>query len=148
MIKMVLGYDHLYYVSLCEKHHSIKLTITPDNGSTVTSQGCQERCKLVEEFNSKLLETVKAFIPASRPPQCYIPCRLCAKLHLKLDIIRADYRPLHCFNGRLPEDYYNDLRQHQGIIAHAVIVIWFITFWMFRISITTLILSLSLIVTS
>ena len=116
MIKMVLGYDQLYYVSLCEDHYSIRLAITPDEGEEVTPQDLQDRWKLIEEFNAKLMKTVKAFMPSSNPPQRYIPCSLCPKLHLKLDDIRADDKPLRCINGRLPKDYYSDLRQYQGSI--------------------------------
>ena len=113
MIKMVLGHDQLYYISL-HKDHSIRLAITPEEKGVITPKGVQDRWKLIEEFNSKLKEKVKAFMPASDPPQRYIPCSLCPKLHLKLDDIRADDRPLDCFHGRLPKDYYSDLRQYQG----------------------------------
>ena len=114
MIKMVLGHDQLYYVGLSEEHHSIRLAITPDEDGIVTIQGLQERWKLIEEFNVKLKETVKAFMPASQLPQSFIPCSLCPKLHLKLDDIRADNSPLRCINGKLPKEYYSDLRQCQG----------------------------------
>ena len=113
---MVLGHDQLYYVSLCADQQSIRLAIVPDDDGVVTTKGRQERWKLIEEFNDKLMKIVKAFMPASQPPQCYIPCSLCPKLHLKLDDIRADDKPLHCFEGKLPEDYYCDLRQYQSII--------------------------------
>ena len=113
---MVLGHDQLYYVNLCEDHHSIRLAITPDDDGVVTPQGLQERWKLIEEFNTKLTEIVKAFMPASDLPQCYVPCKLCPNLHLKLDDIRADDKPLHCVHGKLPKDYYSDLRQYQGSI--------------------------------
>ena len=116
MIKMVLGHDQLYYVSLCEDHYSIRLAITPDEDGVVTPQGLQERWKLIEEFNTKLTEIVKAFMPASDLPQRYIACSLCPNLHLKLDGIRADDKPLHCAHGKLPKDYYSDLRQYQGIL--------------------------------
>ena len=111
---MVLGHDQLYYVSLCEDHHSIRLAITPDEDGKATIQGVQERWKLIEEFNTKLKETVKAFMPASQLPQPFIPCSLCPKFHLKLDDVRADDSPLRCINGKLPKDYYSDLRQYQG----------------------------------
>ena len=111
---MVLGCDQLYYVSLSEDHHSIRLAVTPDDDGIVTPQGLQERWKLIEEFNAKLIETVKAFMPASQLPQCFIPCGFCPKLHLKLDDIRADGKPLRCINGKLPKDYYMDLRQYKG----------------------------------
>ena len=110
---MVLGLDQLYYVSLCDDNHSIRLAIVPDE-DRVTTKGLQERWKLIEEFNAKLMEKVKAFMPASALPQCYIPCCLCSNLHLNLDDIRADDRPLHCFYGKLPKDYYSDLRHYQG----------------------------------
>ena len=112
---MVLGNDQLYYVSLCEDHHSIRLAITPDEDGVVTSRGFQERWKLIEEFNAKLMKTVQAFMPASDPPQHYIPCSLCRNLHLKLDDVRVDGKVLHCINGKLPKDYYSDLRQYQGM---------------------------------
>ena len=115
MIKMVLGHDQLYYVSLCKEHHSIRLAVTPDDDGIVTPQGCQERWKLIEEFNAKLTEIVEAFMRASDLPQRYVSCSLCPNLHLKLDDIRADDKPLHCINGKLPKDYYSDLRQYQGI---------------------------------
>ena len=114
MIKMVLGHDQLYYVSLCADQQSIRLAIVPDDDGIITTKGRQERWKLIEEFNDKLMKTLKAFMPASQPPQCYIPCSLCTKLHLKLDDIRAGDKPLHCFKGKLPKDYYCDLRQYQS----------------------------------
>ena len=113
-IKMVLGCDQLYYVSLCENNHSIRLAITPDEDGIVTPEGLQERLKLIEEFNDKLTEAVKAFMRASCTPLRYIPCSLCPNLHLQLDDIRADDKPLYCFKGKLPKDYYSDLRQYQG----------------------------------
>ena len=115
MIKMVLGYDQLYYVSLCEDHNSIRLAITPDDDGVVTPQGLQERWRLIEEFNDKLMSAVKAFMPAADLPRRYIPCCWCPNLHLNLDAIRAD-KPsaLHCKDGKLPKDYYSDLRQYQG----------------------------------
>ena len=116
MIKMVLGCDQLYYVSLCVDQHAIRLVITPDDDGVVTQKGIQERWDLIEDFNAKLMKTVKAFMPASDLPQRFIPCSLCPKLHLRLDDIRADHKPLHCFKGKLPNDYYSDLRQYQGSI--------------------------------
>ena len=114
MIKMVLGHDQLYYVSLCEDH-SIRLAITPDDdGIIVAPRGLQERWNLIEEFNAKLMKTVISFMPSSDLPQRYIPCSFCPNLHLKLDDIRANDKPLHCFQGRLRTDYYRDLRQYQG----------------------------------
>ena len=112
---MVLGHDQLYYVSLCEEQHSIRLAITPDEDEIVSPQGLQERWKLIEDFNAKLMEIVKAFMSSSELPQKYIPCSLCPKLHLKLDDIRTDDKRIHCIKGRLPKDYYSDLRQYQGI---------------------------------
>ena len=112
-VKMVLGDDQVYYVSLCEDHHSIQLAITPDGGR-IKPQGFQDRWKLIEEFYAKLKEIVKAFMPASDPPQCFIPCSLCDNLHLKLDDMRENNKSLHCFNGKLPKDYYMDLRQYPG----------------------------------
>lgn len=115
MIKLVLGSEQLYYVSLCEDHDSIRLAITPDDNVTVTLKGFQERWKLVEDFNFKLVETVRTYMPASNLPQRYIPCSKCTKLHLKLDDIRKNDRPLRCFHsGRLEENYYSDLRKYQG----------------------------------
>ena len=111
---MVLGHDQVYYVSLCEKHDSIRLAITPDEDGIVKSQGLQERWKLIEDFNAKLMEITKTFMPASNLPQAFVPCSLCSDLHLKLDDIRATDKPLHCFNGKLPIDYYSDIRQYQG----------------------------------
>ena len=118
MIKMVLGHDQLYYVSLCTHQHAIRVAIVPDEDDVITPQDLQERWEVIEDFNAKLLKTVTAFMPASELPQRYIPCNLCLKLHLKLDDIRADNKPLHCFNGKLPKDYYSDLRQCKGKIRH------------------------------
>ena len=115
MIKMVLGRDQLYYVSHCKHHHSIRLAITPDEDGIVAPEGLRERWELIEEFKAQLAVAVKAFMPASQPPICYIPCSLCPSLHLELDNIRADDKPLHCSKGKLSKDYYNDLRQYQGI---------------------------------
>ena len=114
MIKLVLGRDQLYYVSLSEDYDSIRLAITPEEDAKVKSQGIQERWDLIEFFNSKLMETVKTYMPASDIPTRYIPCSRCAKLHLKLDEIRKSDKPLRCARGRLAEDYYSDLRQRKG----------------------------------
>ena len=114
IIKMVLGHDQLYYVSLCEVHDSMRLAISPDEDGTVTPQGLQERWKLIEYFNTKLMEIVKSFMPASDLPQRYIPCSLCHNLHLKLDSIRESDKPLRCAHGKLAKDYYSDLRQYQS----------------------------------
>ena len=114
MIKMVLARDQLYYVSLCWDHHSIRLAITPDEDGIVTPQGLQERWRLIEFFNAKLIEIVKAFMPASAIPQRYVPCSNCSSFHWTLDEIRTNDRPLHCFLGKLPKDYYSDLRQYPG----------------------------------
>ena len=111
---MVLGYDQLYYLNLCEDECSIRLAITPDEDEMITPQSLQERWKLIEDFDAKLREIVKAFMPASDLPQRYIPCSLCPNLHIKLDNARADDRPLRCFHGKLPKDYYSDLRKLQG----------------------------------
>ena len=115
MIKMVLGRDQLYYVSLCKDHHSIRLAITPDEDGIVAPEGLRERWKLIEEFKAQLSVAVKVFMPASQLPKCYIPCSLCPNLHFELDNIRADDKPLRCVNGKLLTDYYSDLRQYQGI---------------------------------
>ena len=123
MIKMVLGCDQLYYVNLSEDHHSIRLAITPDEDGIVTPQGFEERLRLIEDFNAKLIEAVKAFMPASHIPLRYIPCSLCSNLHLKLDDSRADDKPLHCFNGKLPKDYYIDLRQCLGIYTCTLFIV-------------------------
>ena len=122
MIKLVLGYDQLYYVSLSDDHDSIRLAITPDDDGIITPRGLRERWQLIEDFSAKLMETVKAFMPASEPPQPYIPCCACPNLHLKLNDIRANDKPLHCFqiHGKLPKDYYSDLRRcPQGSYTHS-----------------------------
>ena len=133
MIKMVLGCDQLYFVSLCADQHAIRLAITPDDDGVVTQKGFQERWELIEDFNAKLMKTVKAFMPASDLPQRFIPCSLCPKLHLRLDAIRADHKPLHCINGKLPNDYYSDLRQYQGNIFTCKYCHCIITFHIFRL---------------
>ena len=114
IIKLVLGTDQLYYVSLCEEHDSIRVAITPDEEGKVTSKGLEERYKLIEYFNTKLNEIVKTFMPASNLPQCYIPCCWCPNLHLKLDNIRKINKSLNCVRGKVPKDYYSDLIQRQG----------------------------------
>ena len=114
MIKLVLGHDQLYYVSLCEDHDSIRLAITPDEDGIVKPKGIQERWRLIEEFNAKLIETIKTYMPASELPRPYIPCSKCSDLHLMLDDIRATNKPLRCVKGKLPEDYYSDIRHFQG----------------------------------
>ena len=114
MIKLVLGRDQLYYVSLQEDHDSIRLAITPDEDGILKSQGLQERWQLIEDFNAKLIEITRAFMPASDLPQCFIPCSMCSNLHLKLEDIRNSDMPLRCFDGKLAKDYYSDLRKYPG----------------------------------
>ena len=119
MIKMVLGRYQIYYVTLSESHHSIKLAIVPGKNA-LSSQSRQERWELIEEFNATLIEKVKAFMPASHLPQRYIPCCSCPELHLNLNEIRANDKPLQCFHGDIPEDYYFDLRQNKGYLVNVV----------------------------
>jgi len=114
MIKLVLGIDQYYYVSLSDEKDCIRLAITPDESNVVSITGLQNRWNLVEFFNAKLQKITATFMPASSRPECYIPCNLCPKLHLKLDEIRANQNPLCCFRGRLAPDYYQDLRQYPG----------------------------------
>ena len=115
MIKLVLGRDQFYYVNLCEDHNSIRLAITPDEDGIVKLQGLQERWRLIEYFDAKLKQIIQSFMPASDLPQCYIPCSFCSHLHLKLDDIRANDKPLRCHNRKFPADYYIDIRQYQGM---------------------------------
>ena len=110
----MLGRDQLYYVSLCEDHDSIRLAITPDEDGKVKPQSLQERWRLIEDFNAKLIETTKTYMPASELPLRYVPCSQCTDLHLRLDDIRATDKPLRCSEGKLPDDYYSDLRQYHG----------------------------------
>ncbi|XP_065911265.1 uncharacterized protein [Dysidea avara] len=112
MIKLVLGIDQYYYVSLSDEKDSIRLAITPDEYGVVSAVGLQNRWNLVTLFCAKLKETMATFMPASAPPECYIPCNLCPKLHLKLDEIRANQMPLCCSRGKLAPDYYQSLRQY------------------------------------
>ena len=114
MIKLVLGIDQYYYVSLSDEKDCIRLAITPDERDVVSITGLQNRWNLVEFFSAKLQKITATFMPASSPPECYIPCSLCPKLHLKLDEIRANQMPLCCFRGRLAPDYYLGLRQYPG----------------------------------
>ena len=48
MIKLVLGRDQLYYVSLCEDHDSIRLAITPEEDVKV---------KKINYFNEQKLSS-------------------------------------------------------------------------------------------
>ena len=54
MIKIVLGYDQLSYLNLCEDECSIRLAITPDEDEIITLQSLQESWKLIEDFDAKL----------------------------------------------------------------------------------------------
>ena len=114
MIKLVLGIDQYYYVSLSDEKDSIRLAFTPDEYGVVSAEGLQNRWNLIEFFSTKLKEATATFMPASTPPECYIPCSLCPKLHLKLDEIRANQMPLCCSRGKLARDYYQSLRQYPG----------------------------------
>ena len=122
MIKLVLGIDQYYYVSLSDEKDSIRLAITPDEDGVVGAEGKQNRWNLVEFCRDKLKEITTTFMPASAPPECYIPCSLCLNLHLKLDEIRATQLPLRCSRGKLARDYYQSLRQRPGINLSAIIV--------------------------
>jgi len=115
MIKLVLGIDQYYYVSLSDEKDSIRLAIAPDEYGVVGAEGMQNRWNLVEFCRDKLKEITATFMPASAPPECYIPCSLCPKLHLKLDEIRATQLPLGCSRGKLARDYYQSIRQCPGI---------------------------------
>ena len=110
----MLGCDQLYHVSLCEYHDSIRLAITPCEDEIVKTQGLQERWRFIEEFTTKLIETIKTFMPASDLPQRYVPCCRCSDIHFKLDDIRATEKPLWCSKRKLPEDYYIDIRKYPG----------------------------------
>ena len=114
----MLGYDQLYHVSLCEYHDSIRLAITPHEDKIVKTHSLQERWRFIEDFTTKLIETTRAFMPASSLPQRYVPCCKCSDLHFKLDDIRGTDKPLWCLKGKLPEDYYNDIRQYPGNLKY------------------------------
>ncbi|XP_065894341.1 uncharacterized protein [Dysidea avara] len=112
VIKLVLGIDQYYYVTLSDENDSIRLAITPDEDGVVSIAGLQNRWNLIEFFSAKLREITTTFMPASAPPECYIPCSLCPNLHIRLDEIRANEMPLRCSRGRLTSDYYKSLRQY------------------------------------
>ena len=114
LIKLVLGSDQYYYVTLSEEKDSIRLAITPDEDGIVSITGLQERWKLIEFFQAKLWQITTKFMPASDVPESYIPCSLCPILHLKLDEIRTNKNPLRCSRGKLPANYYKHLRQYPG----------------------------------
>jgi len=121
MIKLVLGIDQYYYVSLSDEKDSIRLAITPDEDGFVGAEGLQNRWNLVEFCRDKLKEITTTFMPASAPPECYIPCSLCPKLHLKLDDVRATHLQLRCCKGKMARDYYQCLRQHPGLNLSAIL---------------------------
>ncbi|XP_065902538.1 uncharacterized protein [Dysidea avara] len=110
MIKLVLGSDQYYYVS--NDNDCIRLVVSPDEDGVVSVAGLQDRWNLIAFFSTKLMEISATFMPASAPPECYIPCSLCPNLHLKLDEIRANQKPLRCLKGKLHPDYYKHLRQY------------------------------------
>ena len=114
MIKLVLGSDQYYYVSLSDEKDGIRLAISPDEDGVVSIAGLQNRWDLIEFFSTKLKEITATFMPASAPPECYIPCSKCPHLHLKLDDIRINEMQLRCSRGKLPPDYYKCLRQKPG----------------------------------
>ena len=121
VIKLVLGIDQYYYVTLSDENDSIRLAITPDEDGVVSIAGLQNRWNLIEFFSAKLREITTTFMPASAPPECYIPCSLCPNLHIRLDEIRANEMPLRCSRGRLTSDYYKSLRQYPGTYTQSIV---------------------------
>ena len=115
MIKLVLGSNQYYYVTLSDENDSIRIAISPDEDGVVSITGLQSRRNLIEFFSARLTEITATFMPASAPPECYIPCSLCPGLHLRLDEIRAYELPLRCSKGKLTSHYYKSLRQYPGI---------------------------------
>ena len=103
-----LGSHQKYYISHCQEKKSIQLTITAV-GNDVDS--IQERRELISDVTKLLDDVMKVFMPAAKRPVLYVPCPLCATLHVSLsDVCSGDtiFCPLSD-DTALPSGYYSDL---------------------------------------
>ena len=108
-----LGADQKYYISRCEEKQSIQLTITVVGDD---EEHIEERRSLIDDITELLDDIVKVFMPATKErPSLLIPCPLCPKLHIPLDIVCSS-KVIFCPNDddkSLPRGYYSDLLQNR-----------------------------------
>ena len=113
-VKMALGCQEYYTISLCEEKCSIQLSFLHHKKSHSTDQ-CVE---LLKYFESKLHLLMKDFMQASAKPKAYIPCfyQDCSALHIELDLLcNGDYQHCPTVEKTVPGNYYCDLFINQGL---------------------------------
>ena len=113
-VKMGLGPEQFYYVSLCEEMHSIQLSISLHEKHPFAEQ----RIELMEFIESKLNFLMKEFMQASTKPKAYVPCffQKCNTLHVELEMVhKGEYQNCPSEEKTIPQDYYRDLFINQGL---------------------------------
>ena len=82
-IGLQLGAHQKYYISQCEEHKSIQLTITVDKSDSISMQ---ERKELIDDIFQQIGDIMKLFMPAVlERPDILFHCPLCTTLHITLE---------------------------------------------------------------
>ena len=108
-VGLQLGLHQKYYISRCEEKHSIQLTITAV-GENVTS--VQERRELIDDVTKLLDDIIKVFLPAAKRPLPFVPCALCANIHISLQDVIYFKETIYCPHKNdaiVPPDPYSYL---------------------------------------
>ena len=117
-IGLKLGAHQKYYISRCEEHQSIQLTITMIGNDT---KSAQERKELIDDISKLLSEIMKLFMPAKRETATILfHCPLCTTLHITIEEVCSG-ETIYCSNASnaaddddddvitVPPEYYNNL---------------------------------------
>ena len=119
--KLALGDDQFYYVILHENKESIWIVFCPDQNGTVGADGIKERLKLFKEFRQNLCDSLTAIAKSLKKPIPFIPCPICAELHIKLDLICGKRKSvIRCDLGKIPPNYYLDFRDSAGLLLNYI----------------------------
>ena len=112
-VGLQLGAHQRYYISRCEEHQSIQLTITVVGNDT---ESAQERKELIDDIPKLLDDIMLLFMPAIREKATTLfHCPLCTTLndlHITLeDVCSGDtiYCPNASNDDDVPHEYYNNL---------------------------------------
>ena len=122
-VALELEDNQTYYISQCENHQSIKLTITVVGYDTKSAlegielindtKSAQERKELIDDVSQLLDDIMKLFMPAIKErPTVWFHCPLCTSLHITQKDVCSG-KAIYCVRGPkvayVPPGYYNNL---------------------------------------
>ena len=108
-IGLQLGAHQKYYISKCEKKHSIQLTITVVGNDSKSSK---ERKELIDDIAQMMDDIMKLFMPTvSERAVILFPCPLCTTLHITMDDLCSG-NTIYCAKSSddaVPFEFYHKL---------------------------------------